>query len=550
MKTKLFYSILAASAAMMFTSCSQDELGGTQSKGDEATIDFTIDVPTNIGTRAFGDGSQVQKLNYAVYYDGITLVPGISSTETTVPINEKKAEVKLRLLKGRNYKVVFWAATDACPYKPNWSTKDLTLDESALTANNEAYDAFYKCESITPQNDENRSITLTRPFAQLNIGTDDKADAVKAGLALTQTQVTLKQVPTVMRLTTGSTSTTKDITYTYSNIPEGETFPVSGYEYLAMNYVLTSDSKQTVDVEFNYDPNDETHHTATYANVPIQRNYRTNIYGSLLTNKVNYNVTINPAWEQPDYYQNIIEVNSQEQLQQAATTPKATIKLKENTTFELPRGNNSLADGVTIVGSEGSVLETYAYLHPDEVSSGSEGLSNASYLTNVTFKNLTIKECNKNYTGLHHSDYITYENCVIEGCPFSYATHAVFNNCTFKQTDPNIYNIWSYGSKDLTFNNCTFNCAGRAVNVFKENGTEWYKVTFNKCHFNASANTTGKAAIEIDSSLNPFEVYINNCTSTGFNNGSHSGNSLWNNKKGSDANVKVYVDGVQQTLNW
>ena len=85
--------------------------------------------------------------------------------------------------------------------------------------------------------------------------------------------------------------------------------------------------------------------------------------------------------------------------------------------------------------------------------------------------------------------------------------------------------------------------------MYKEEGTVWFKATFNDCKFIASAPVAGRAAIEIDSSLNPYEVYINNCTSEGFDNGSKSGNSLWNNKKGDSTNLKVVVDGVPQTLN-
>ena len=62
---------------------------------------------------------------------------------------------------------------------------------------------------------------------------------------------------------------------------------------------------------------------------------------------------------------------------------------------------------------------------------------------------------------------------------------------------------------------------------------------------NASAPVTGKAAIEIDSSLiaGRFEVVINNTEAKGFANGNVSGNSLWNNKKGDKATITV--DGVK-----
>lgn len=160
-----------------------------------------------------------------------------------------------------------------------------------------------------------------------------------------------------------------------------------------------------------------------------------------------------------------------------------------------------------------------------------------------------MKSPNANYTGIQHAASIKYVDCTIEGQPFSYATEAVYESCTFKQTSSDAYNIWTYGSKNITFNKCTFESAGKSVLVYKESGSETFKVTFNECKFFASASVAGKAAIEIDSSLNPYEVYINNCTSEGFANGSKSGNSLWNNKRGDVTNLKVVVNGVPQTLN-
>lgn len=38
-----------------------------------------------------------------------------------------------------------------------------------------------------------------------------------------------------------------------------------------------------------------------------------------------------------------------------------------------------------------------------------------------------------------------------------------FNGCTFKQTSPNAYNVWTYGAKEVDFNDCIFECAGKSV---------------------------------------------------------------------------------------
>lgn len=246
-------------------------------------------------------------------------------------------------------------------------------------------------------------------------------------------------------------------------------------------------------------------------------------------------------------------VTTQEALNTAIATANSTVVLAEGT-YKLPKETvtvdgvekSVIADGVTILGNgEGTVLNTEA------AEKGGEGNYNAKGLNNVTFKNLTINEGQGNYNGIKHSGSIKYEKCVILGRPTSYATNVVYKDCTFRQTTGD-YNIWTYAS-NITFDNCVFDCQGKAALVYREGNDAtkeiYLKVTFNKCVFKASAKVTGKAAIEIDSHYAPYEVYIKDCTSEGFDNGTKSGNSLWNNKAGDSTNLKVVVDDVPQTLN-
>ncbi|MBQ7085607.1 MAG: hypothetical protein IJM95_10250, partial [Anaerotignum sp.] len=80
----------------------------------------------------------------------------------------------------------------------------------------------------------------------------------------------------------------------------------------------------------------------------------------------------------------------------------------------------------------------------------------------ITFKDMTLVFANKNYIGFHHDTVERYIGCVIEGQPFLYSPEAIFKGCTFKQTSSDAYNVWTYGAKDVTFEECTFNSAGKA----------------------------------------------------------------------------------------
>lgn len=196
---------------------------------------------------------------------------------------------------------------------------------------------------------------------------------------------------------------------------------------------------------------------------------------------------------------------------------------------------STIADGVIIEGVAGTVIDIPAAV--------------AYHDKNIKFKSLTVKSPNANYTGIQHAASVKYEDCTIEGQPFSYATEAVYENCKFVQTSNDAYNIWTYGSKNITFNNCEFNCAGKAVLIYNEGALATSKVTLNNCNFKASEKVTGKAAIEIDQTFTAYEVYINGCSATGFDAGSKSGVTLWNNKKGvAGKSLKVVVDGDEQTL--
>ena len=169
---------------------------------------------------------------------------------------------------------------------------------------------------------------------------------------------------------------------------------------------------------------------------------------------------------------------------------------------------------------------------------------------NVTFNNVTFTYANNStYKGLQHSGNLVYNNCTFNGQVFLYGASETFNNCTFNTTDSNNYNVWTYGAKEVAFNECTFNCAGKSVLIYNESASVNNNVAVTKSQFIASQAVEGKAAIEMDSSLQgTINLTIDGeTTATGFAAGNVSGNSLWNNKKGNntDANndITVKVNG-------
>ena len=168
----------------------------------------------------------------------------------------------------------------------------------------------------------------------------------------------------------------------------------------------------------------------------------------------------------------------------------------------------------------------------------------------ITFNNVTFNyKTNGNYIGLQHTDTLVYNNCTINGMVFLYAVNETFNSCTFNQTSAGAYNVWTYGAQNVAFNGCQFFCAGKAVLVYNEGAVAKTDLTVKDTKFIASAPVEDKAAIEIDTSLMEGGATItvdDKTTAAGFDNGSNSGNPLWNDKKqtaDTNKNTTVTVAG-------
>ena len=300
MKRYLLSTFTIAAAALLVTSCN-DEMDNGLKTGDDGTVTFTAQLPSEMGTRAFADGLTAKHLQYAVYEAGQSTPLKVFGDETTVVgeaemINLKKS-VTLKLTSGKSYDVIFWAADNSAkkPYTFDPLTQTVKIKYTNVYSNNDICDAFFKKETITVSGNQNVDVKLTRPFAQVNIGTDDFDAATIAGLNLTQTQVKAT-AGDILNLATGKMEGTEATrTFKMKAIPTADdgAFPVAGYKYLLMAYIPISDTKETVDMTFGYNGKST---FRSFTNVPLQRNYRTNIYGSLLTNSVDFNVVIEPAF--------------------------------------------------------------------------------------------------------------------------------------------------------------------------------------------------------------------------------------------------------------
>lgn len=171
---------------------------------------------------------------------------------------------------------------------------------------------------------------------------------------------------------------------------------------------------------------------------------------------------------------------------------------------------------------------------------GTQGLPHA----NLNISDVTLVGGTANYQGFQHTDTEYYENCKFTGKTFFYGSKVVCKNCVFEQTaDPYDYCFWTYGAKNITFENCTFITKGKAAKVYNEDGTGTYNITFNNCHFNiveGHNNTGDKPAVAIASCGAKFNVTMTGCDQTGYKSKQDSALTDWYNAANVPDEVAVF----------
>lgn len=505
---RTYSHLLLASAALLgLASCSGDEpLNGI---GD-GTETFAVSLPTELTTRAFGDGESANRLYVAIYdADGAAdaaplfsnFPSGAKNGMEVTDFTNGKATVTVKLVKDKEYNIVLWAqnpemtateAENAFFYAPTARTIKVNYDN--LVCNNENADAFYSYETYTSKGGDN-TFTLHRPFAQINIGTDDLAKASDAGMPVDKAGMTVAGCADILNLTDGSASVSDgtegvEANYAVQTLPNTETdgnFPANTtdktYSYLTMGYVLVpgdKTAKGTADVSLNV-PGQPQSPFATYPNVPVQGNFRTNIYGSLLTNPEVFTVTIEPAFNKPDNDEHqrpgYVYVSTAQEFNNAVTLGKNIILSNDIDLYDGVETTKSIT-----IDTKGHTLTYYG--------AQSSGLVNTKGNTLI----LTGKGCFKNIPGKGSRaiinrgtliiDNVSFDGsqellndggvCTINGGTFSGSFSAI-DNFGKLQINGGLFNCTQYGAiynqsyGEVNVDGGTFTGSGYAVYSIQNN---------------------------------------------------------------------------------
>lgn len=395
MKMKKLNYLMLGLAGLTLASCSQDDLQAPNQV--EGNYVVTVKLPGNLGTRAvnMNTGYTANDLYYAVYdaADG-SLVQQAQTVFTEADGGALETQVGLNLAHGKSYKISFFA----CAPKNDVYTFDaeagqLKVDYSAMTSEgteeNDIYDCFINLlETKEIGSDEMQaSLTLYRPIAQINWGTSDldepsieKAYGENGQFILSN--LTTDAYDTWDLLTNDvDVATTSPVPVKYQEYftqPQNENglaaFPVNPneYKYVAMQYVLAPREAEAIyDLKLNItnggEGNTDMTELSTDVQVsaaPVQANFQTNIYGSLLTDNVIVDVVKSPGWTTPGY--NVENTNDfVDALAQGGTVTlfgdvylPSTATISNNTIIDL-NGHNIYwmkpKDGGILVGQGGNL---------------------------------------------------------------------------------------------------------------------------------------------------------------------------------------------------
>ena len=327
---KKLFLLTAAFATMLFASCEKEEVAPT---AKESTVTYTVELPsvqTKAGTKAIGDGFNVDQLVYEVWKteaaderdlkDGAKATRLYQETATMSEIDgEQKCVITLNLVHDQNYTILFWAQNDAADAYDTDLLTEVSYTNDPYLSNNENMAAFYGVAFLKADEIEKsgamRRVELKRPFAQLNIATMNTVDADEYKVDLNRSKVVVSNVPTVFDVaqntpTTPAVTDKVEFTFDYAALPQ-EVLTVNGkaYDhYVAMNYMFAPEGQGNVTVEYWIDatliPTDVATNSSTPAtiykevlDVPLKENYRTNIVGNLLTSTTKYEVVIDARWD-------------------------------------------------------------------------------------------------------------------------------------------------------------------------------------------------------------------------------------------------------------
>lgn len=380
MKKTLFAAILFAIG--MTTSCQKTE-STDMVNGGESIVTISALFPSEMQqTRVVGDGTTVNRCIMGIYLDG-----ALYGEQQVAAVEGLKATFEARLVAGKEYTLAFWADCANGTGADNFSDKHYVTadlenvtfaDTDAYLGNDEERDAFFGTATVTADKSQAVNVELRRPFGQLNVKTLDAAEVKAASPALvpTKASIAFEKVYTGINLLTGElVGETVAVNYSAAaDVVDSETgeltfdyiFAPKGTEQYLVNFTMSFLDDAGTEVASAYE----------FSNIPVQRNYRTNVSGNLLTKKADINVEVKPEFD-GDVDKNVEVVSTIDELNSVLEGLEA----KEYTVTDTITGTDNTV--VIPEGMEGDDLVLH-FSNVEEGASINVVTENGEYAGNVT----------------------------------------------------------------------------------------------------------------------------------------------------------------------
>ena len=180
----------------------------------------------------------------------------------------------------------------------------------------------------------------------------------------------------------------------------------------------------------------------------------------------------------------------------------------------------------------------------------------------ITFKNMTLEA--QKETGNPYADYRGFggiahtvvDNCEVNGkTAFWGEETAKFINTTFNAATRNgsepDYSLWTYITKEWTFDNCTFNAKGKVINVWKDYGAATHDiiVNFNNCTVDSTTNKYSALIVD-DSNMGSYKyiIHISDSDNVKAAINKYTCSQVYGVKEGCGNQTEIYVEDKGQEV--
>ena len=311
---------IAALSSMLFLagSCQKELMGGIGDGGTE--VNFTLQVG-DMQTKAIADASNIDVLHWEIYDEDVENARGpLAEGSVKDSDGDGTFSLDLSLILDQTYHFIFWAQVDGKDHYDITDLRDVkikyteeTIDGETykvVNANDESRAAFFAHEKLHVSGSIGKTITLYRPFSQLNLGTetyDVSSLNLTKPLKVNYSEVVVTGMADSFNTVKGIGEGAENVIFKKAATPNGDRdakekileVNSTSYYWLGMNYLIVKGDKDNVKVDMTlYTTHGDV--DLTIENVPVRENYRTNIIGDLLTSEARFKIVVDERFQQPD----------------------------------------------------------------------------------------------------------------------------------------------------------------------------------------------------------------------------------------------------------